>query len=184
MKFGARELILLGVLLAVPLASYLLVFMPQNRAINGARKEIEHRREVLGRHMAETSRARSLEEQNAALAIRIGELERRLPSDRELDRVIREVSDLAVRSGLSAPGMTPDRPLDAAMYRELPIKVTTRGSFRSFVQFLERLENMERLVRVPDLKLEAPRREGEDMTIQFTLSVFFTEQIPGEKGDA
>ena len=47
MKFGMRELVLLIVLLAIPVASLFLVFKPQNVAIERAKKEIEHKERTL-----------------------------------------------------------------------------------------------------------------------------------------
>lgn len=173
MKFGLREVVLLIVLVAVPVASFFLVFKPQNDAIERAAAEIEHKQEMLNQLSQETSRNADLRAANERIVGRIGEIEDRLPSDKEVDRVIRQVSDLAVRAGLQSPALKNGKSVQAANYWERPLELTTQGSFKGFYEFLLMLERMPRITRIPSMKLVRSKSAEGQMDVTFTLSIYF-----------
>ena len=110
MRFGIRELIMLALVLAAPAASYFFVFMPQTERIQRARVEIEHKMEMLDNLRAETARTQDLILANQRIGDSIETIEARLPSDKEVDMIVRQVTDLAVASGLSQPALKSEQP--------------------------------------------------------------------------
>lgn len=175
MKLGPRELAVLALVLAIPVASYLLVFAPQNRDIVEAQLEISHKQEMLDSLRNETARNDDLAEANAEIGDRIEEIEARLPSTKELDNIVRQISDLAVTSGLASPTLTSGKPIEAGTYWEQPLTVTTTGNFTGYYRFLQKLERMPRITRIPDFDLlRDPKIDG-DVAIEFTLSIFFQD---------
>ena len=176
MRFGPRELLMLLVVLAVPLASYMLVFRPQNAKITEARGEIEHKLDMLARLRAETGRTDDLAAANAEMAGRIEQIEARLPTDKEIDEVVRQISDLAVAAGLAPPELDTENPLSASMYREQPLTVKTEGTFEGLYSFLVELERLPRITRLPDIKVQqVGGAEGVKLKIEFTLSIYFQD---------
>jgi type IV pilus assembly protein PilO len=173
LRFGIREFILLGVLLALPLAAYWLVFRPQNAEIAQARQEIEHKREMLDKLKATTNQNDNLEKANEEIRSSITAIEARLPSDKEVDAVVRQVSDLAVEAGLDAPAIESDKPVEASMYMEQPLKMKMTGNFNGFYDFLVKLEQLPRITRVPDLHLTRSQDTDGFMKADFTLSIYF-----------
>jgi type IV pilus assembly protein PilO len=173
MRLGFRELVLLAVLLALPLLSWWLVFRPQNAEITQARQEIQHKTEMLDMLQARTAGnqdlARQVEEaQKAILAI-----EARLPSSKEVDLVVRQVSELAVESGLEPPAIESDKPVAAAMFMEQPLKMRITGDFNGFHSFLKKLEVLPRVTRIPDMKITRSTEVNGHMKAEFTLSIYF-----------
>ena len=61
MVTGFRGLILLAVVLGMPVASYFLVFRPQNIEITKARQEVEYTEQLLTKLRAEVARNADLE---------------------------------------------------------------------------------------------------------------------------
>jgi len=177
MRFGARELTVLAVVLAVPVASYALVFKPQNERISRARAEIEHKRDLLTKLQIETARNEDLLRANEEIARRIEEIESRLPTNREVDAVVRQVSDLAVDAGLGSPALKTGRHLRAASYMEQPLEIETDGNFHGFYDFLLRLEQLPRITRIPDMRLRATQGWGDqaEVDVKFTLSIYFQQ---------
>lgn len=175
MKFGLRELVLLAVLLAVPVASYFFVFQPQNASIHRAQSEIDHKEQLLDQLRLETARSDDLRRANEEIQTRIADIEARLPSNKEVDRIVRQVSEVAIRAGLEPPAMKNAKPVEAAMYWEQPLEMTSRGDFKGFYRFLIELERLPRITRIPDMQLK--RRPGENgrMDIEFTLSIYFQQ---------
>jgi len=176
MRFGIRELLLLGVLLAVPLVSYLLVFRPQNAQIDRAREEIALRRDKLERLREESQRRGTLEAATEQIASRIDSIEARLPTNKELAGVVRQISDLATEAGLRQPEITTEKPVRAALYMEQPLKIELTGDFRGFYQFLLELERMRRITRMTDLEVKRSDAIDGHMVAEFTLSIYFQDE--------
>jgi Tfp pilus assembly protein PilO len=181
MNFGIRELIFLVVLLAMPMSSYWFVFKPQNEEIAQAKKEIEQKELMLEKLEAATSQA-------VELAARIGEIqsgittvEARLPNDKEVDRVLQQVSDLAKEHRLKVPRFKPMKTVNSGRYKEKPIEVQAEGYFDDFYEFLLAIEKMERIMRLPDLTLERNDDDDGSMSAEFTLTVYF-EDAASEEG--
>ncbi|MFI4883426.1 MAG: type 4a pilus biogenesis protein PilO [Phycisphaerales bacterium JB064] len=176
MKFGIREFILLLVLFAVPLASYWFVFRPQNSQIERAREEISLRREKLEKLQQESARRGTLEAATSQIAERIESIEARLPTNKELADVVRQVSELAVQSGLQQPSIVTEKPVKASLYMEQPLKIETSGDFRGFYKFLLELERLDRITRMPDMTVRRSDKVDGHMVAEFTLSIYFQDE--------
>lgn len=175
MRFGLRELILLAILIGLPVASFFMVFKPQNREIEQAKQEISHKQQMLERLRAETARSADLKKQNERIAEAIKGIEARLPTNKEVDSIMRQVSELAVQTGLGPPQMKAAKTLSAAKYMEQPLELSTQGRFTDFHEFLKKLEELPRITRITDMKLKNQEKDGR-MQADFTLSIYFLDE--------
>lgn len=180
MKFTSRELILFLAILLVPILSYFIVFRPQSAKIEQAKAQIEHQKERLSDLRSETARNDDLRAANEDIGGRIDEMESLLPTGKEIDMIVRQVSSLAVESGLTPPTLKSEKPVAAARFREQPLSMSTSGSFEGFYEFLLALERLPRLTRVVDLLLKDSSEEGVEVDAEFTLSIYFQS----DEGDA
>lgn len=178
MKLGVRHMLFGAVVLAIPVSSWFLVFRPQNREICQAENELELKNLTLAKLREETSRTSDMKKANEDIAQSIANIEARLPRAKEVDAVVRQVTELAVGVGLSPPSFKSSKPLDAALYREQPLELSTQGDFASFYQFLIRLEQLPRLTRIMDLKLSKDGEHEGRIEAKFTLSIYFQEEKP------
>lgn len=176
MRFGIREFVLILILLAVPVSSYWWVFRPVNKELQAAELETRHKQEMLEKLRSETARSADLKRANSEIKKSIDSIESRLPSGKEMDNIIRQVSDLALAVGLPAPTIKSSVPLTAAMYKEQPIKMSIRGDFRAFYEFLLRVEQLPRITRIPEMKVTRDEDSDGVMKADFTLSIYFQDQ--------
>ncbi|MBX3390932.1 MAG: type 4a pilus biogenesis protein PilO [Phycisphaeraceae bacterium] len=176
MRFGFRELVLMLILLAVPLSSYWLVFRPVNAEIELAKAEADLKRDRLSKLREETSRNADLEKENKDIAASIEAFEAKLPSKKELDAIIRQVSELATQQGLTSPTVKSLKAVKAAMYMEQPLELALQGNFRSFHDFVHKLEQLPRITKIPDFKLKRATDKNGDMQATFTLSIYYVDE--------
>jgi Tfp pilus assembly protein PilO len=176
MRFTTRELILFLAVLMVPIVSYFVVFKPQSANIEQAKAEIQHKREMLASLREETARNDDLRQANEEIGERINDMESLLPSGKEIDLIVRQVSALAVESGLSPPTLKSAKPVAAARFREQPLEMSTEGSFEGFYEFLLALERLPRLTRIVDMVLKDSNSEGVEVEAEFTLSIYFQSE--------
>jgi len=177
MQFGIRELVLFLTVLLLPVVSYLIVFRPQSANIESAKTEIAHKQEMLTKLRAETARNDDLQLINEQITQRIDTMESMLPSNKEVDQIVRQVSALAIESGLSSPTLKNAKPQPAAQFREQPLEMSIEGSWTGFYGFLLKIEQMPRITRIVDMKIEDTSNEDTEIKASFTLSIFFRNEV-------
>jgi type IV pilus assembly protein PilO len=175
MNMGVRGLLVLSIVVGMPVASYHMVFKPQNKAIESARKEVEHKENLLDKLREETSRNADLAKANQEIQKAVLTIEARLPSGKEVDALVRQVSDIAVSSGLQPPAMKSARPVPAALYMEQPIEMEVLGNFVGFFTFLAQIEKLPRITRIHDMKVTGLARDEIELKAEFTLSIYFQD---------
>ncbi len=166
--------ILTGVV-GLPIASYVLVFKPTNKEIAKAREEVKHMQALLTKLKEEAAKRTDFEKANEQLANGIKVIEERLPTNQEIDSIVRQVSDLAVQAGLEPPAIKSNKPLPAGLYMEQPLDMETTGTFVGFHSFLAQVEKMPRVTRIHNLKITGNQVDGAELKASFTLSIYFQE---------
>jgi len=179
MNFGFRELMFFVVLIAMPISSYWFVFRPQNDEIVQAKKEIDHKEQMLEKLQTATARNEDLQRANQEIAVGIETIESRLPSDKEIEVVLGEVADMARESDLELPKVRTRRPVPSSSYMEQPLEMTIRGDFEDFYSFLLKVEEMDRITRMPNLKVKKLDKVDGTMEASFTLAIYFEPNSAG-----
>ena len=175
-KVGLLGASILVIVVGLPVAAYLTVLRPLDAEISKSRAEIKHMESLLAKLQEETARNADLVRANADTQNAIQMIEARLPTNQEIDAIVRQVSDLAVQSGMEPPGIKTTRALPAGLYMEQPLDMELTGSFEGFFNFISSLERMPRITRIHDMKLEALRDDdGPEMRALFTLSIYYQE---------
>jgi len=185
MGLGPRAAMVLVVVIGLPVTSYLTVFRPANIKLRAEREECEHKEKWLEKLSEFTSRDADLQKANESIDRSVKIVEARLPSGKEIDGLVRQVSDLAVSAGLAAPTIRSAKPVQAALYMEQPLEMEVSGDFVGFFTFLAQVEKLPRITRVHDLKLTGSGRDDNEIKAEFTLSIYFQDeaQVAAIQGD-
>jgi type IV pilus assembly protein PilO len=173
MQFGLREAAFVLLLLAMPVASYFLVFEPRTTQIAEARTEISSKQTKLKQLEAATKSIEDLGDEIDELRQAIELFEKKLPAQRDVEIVLRDVWRLAAENDLTPKSVRTDKIVDCAQYAELPIKMTIIGNFSGFYTFLQELEKLPRITRTPSMKLKKLDDEDGEMQADMVLSIFF-----------
>ena len=147
--------------------------------ISGARAERDtlfeennvRRAEVL-KAKADEVALRQFGPQAAALRKRLEVAKERLPSEREIPQVYRQVSDLAARSGLGVSLFQPKPTEDREVLLEVPIAVTAECTFHQLGAFLERVGKMPRIVSLGAFRLTGIDRPTGSLRAEMTLATY------------
>lgn len=181
MGFGGKQLVYTGVLLAVPVAAFFVVFKPQNDRIEQARKDTEIKKAMLDKLREATAQSADLRRENERIAASIRALEARLPNDKGIDEVLRDVHSAAEQSGLRLPKFRrTDRAIQSGVAMEQPIELELAGTFDSLYRFLLRLEQLPRITRLTDMRITRDRDQEGNVNVRATLSVFYSNPTPGQ----
>src|SRR5260370_27069643 len=77
--------------------------------------------------------------QAEALRKRLEAAQERLPTEKEMPGLYRQISDLAFQSGLAMAVFTPPPPEEEEIFFYVPITVNAEGNFHQFGNFLPRM---------------------------------------------
>lgn len=147
--------------------------------ISGARadrdtllQESEVRRAEVLKAKADEANLRPFRAQAEALRKQLEAAKERLPSEREIPVVYRQVSDLAAQSGLGVALFQPKTPEEREVLTEVPIAVTAECSYHQLGAFLERVGKMERIVSLGDFRLTGIDRSTGSLRAELTLATY------------
>jgi type IV pilus assembly protein PilO len=180
MKLGLRELILVGVLLAMLAGSYVFVFHKINLRRQMLQAETRQQEQTLINVRQATAGIDDLNRKIVEMQKAITFFQSRLPAEREVDKILKEVWQMAGANSLKTETVKTLPSERNADYSEQPIQMSLSGNFDGFYSFLQQLEQLDRITRITQMKLQRIDSGNGQMQAEMTLSVFFTPTEPAE----
>ena len=173
MKFGIRELILVSAMIGLLVCSYFFVFTKANAKREKLKAETTAWRKELANLDAKTAGIDNIGRKIEELQKAIQFFEKKLPQEREVDKILKEVWQMAEANSLQTKTVKTLKNERGPNYSEQPIQMNLAGDFNGFYAFLLQLEKLPRITRVSQMKLEKINERDGEMTAQLTLSIFF-----------
>jgi type IV pilus assembly protein PilO len=178
MKLKPRDMVLVGVLLALLAASYVFVFQKINARRQKLLAETHQEEQTLTNVRQATAGIDDLNRKIGQMQKAITFFQSRLPAEREVDRILKEVWQMAGANDLQTQTVKTLTSEYNADYSEQPIQMSLSGNFDGFYSFLQQLERLDRITRVTQMKLQRINGENGQMQAEMTLSIFFTPAGP------
>ncbi len=184
MRFGIRELVFVLLLVSTLVGAYFVVYKPRQEQIEEAMAEVRQKQSKLQQLEQATRRISDLGDEIDRLEQAIVAFEEKLPAQREVEVILKQVWELAAKQGLTPKSVHADKKVDTAQYSELPLKMVFVGDFDGFYSFLLELEKLSRITRMPVMKLKKLDKEEGKMQADVVLSIFFegTAKPAGQDG--
>ena len=200
-------------LLAIGAAFYFLVYSPKTHEGAALATLLAAQRTDIARLQTEVGQKKGIEGEIADLQNATRVLGAKLPSAREIPRLLLQLDELSNRTGVTVtslkpgplqaatvPAAAPARPggraavsgapkppqPKAAPYDRFPIEFEIRGSFPAVVQFVRGLEDFPRFLAISDLRVTpaSPKRGEDPDDPVLTLGVTVTAYVRPENGDS
>ena len=161
MKFGIREIVFIIILTAIPVGAWWFVFRPADARDAEMMKQIETRQQKLHALNRATATIGNLKMEIASLEEAIKFFRSKLPSEKEIDKVLQEVWRLAEANQLTTKSIRTIKVQSAAVtltdpngpYAEQPILIKLEGPFTGFYGFLLALESQPRIMRIQQMSI-------------------------------
>jgi len=164
--FGAMVLVIVGAL------GYFFLISGSRTERDTLLEENEVRRAEVLKARADEANLRPFRALAEALRKRLDAAKERLPSEREIPQVYRQVSDLAIQSGLGVSLFQPNKAEDRDVLSEVPISVTAECTYHQLGAFLERVGKMPRIVSLGDFRVIGIDRPTGTLRAEMTLATY------------
>jgi Tfp pilus assembly protein PilO len=151
----------------------LLVIRPMMERTKADRAAIQECRGQLVKLERVNRRISDLQEEVRRLEGALEFFENRLPAEREVDVILREVWLIAESKSLTPRSIRTTPPQAMPRYNSQPITMALEGRFESFYEFLLGLECLPRITKVRQMQLaKSPLTEGV-VQVDLLMDIFF-----------
>jgi len=173
MKASVRILVTVAAVVVIGVSVALFVVLPVLRNIDANRAAIADRHQKLAKLQEVTRRITNLQEEIGRLEDALRFFDSRLPTETEIDVILREVWVIAESKALTARSVRTRKTETAARYNTQPITMTFEGPFGGFYEFLLGLERLPRITKVREMVIQkSPTIEGH-VQADITVDIFF-----------
>ena len=173
MKPGIRVLLFAIVMIGLLVGSYFFVFLKHDQKKRDKQEAVDKKLKALGDLDRATANVKDVDIKIAELKKATEFFESKLPQAKEMDKVLKEVWQLAETNGLKTKSVRTAKAKKMSGYSEQPIDMALSGDFHGFYEFMLQLEKLPRLTKVSHLSLSKMADKDGEMQAQLTVSIFF-----------
>jgi type IV pilus assembly protein PilO len=130
----------------------------------------------VGKATADEANLRPFRQQAEALRKRLQAAKERLPSEKEMPGLYRQLTDLASQSGLQLAAFSPKPPADREDVAAVPIAMTAEGNYHQLGSFFARVSRLPRIVDLGDFRLVGIERPTGSVRAELSLETFMFRQ--------
>jgi len=158
----------------------ILLILPRHREIKRLNAEIIKQENEIAKDQAKAAKLPVLRLENERLKKRLDELKLQLPEEREVSGLLKQVSDLGIKSGLRIVSWKPEQKKDhpSGIIYEIPVSVEMSGSYHSLGIFFSSLTRLNRIVNISDIKIGDPKPQRNEATVKITFKATTFSAVP------
>lgn len=166
-------------IIIIVLAIFLLI-LPRDREIKRLNAEITQQENEIAKDQAKAAKLDILRKENERLRVRLEELKLQLPEEKEVSGLLKQVSDLGIRSGLRIILWKPEQKRDhpSGIIYEIPVNVELSGSYHNLGVFFSSLTKLNRIVNIDHIKLTDPKPQRNEAILRISFKATTFSSIP------
>lgn len=177
---SARIIITILPSVIITVLAIFFLILPRDREIKRLNAEITKQENEIARDQAKAAKLDILRKENERLKEKLEELKLQLPEEREISGLLKQVSDLGIKSGLRIMLWKPEQKKDhpSGIVYEIPVNVELSGSYHNLGIFFSSLTRLNRIVNIGDIKLSDPKAQRNEAILKITFKATTFSSIP------
>ncbi len=102
-----------------------------------------------------------------------------LPQEKEIPKLIQQISNSGTKAGVSFLLFRPGGPVGKANYSEIPVQIKVACGYHQLGKFLSNIGNLPRIVNVPTIKIVSGKDRSTEAELQaITYTVAKKQEVP------
>ena len=172
------------VVIAITVAVFLLEIQPTMEEITRRQAErVRLEKELIDKQAIANNLDQSKRDM-AVLERRLAQALTELPNEANIDELIRSLSEIGTKSGLTISVIEPKAEIKRPLYAEIPIVMGVQGSYHEIGVFLDSVSKLARIVNVTNIKLGTPKTVNEKIQLQASYIATTFRSVPTEQPGA
>jgi len=146
---------------AIVLLYFLIFFKPAVSQLNKVLPQISGLRNKLNAALLDIESRPLLEAKEEKLRSKIDYYEKRLPSEKEIPKLLEQLSEIALGSNVKILAITPVevKSDEGAIYKQIPISIEAKCGYHQLGQFIQKLEHAARFMKIGNIYIEADQSD-------------------------
>jgi len=160
-----RIAIAIGLLLLPVIVCYFALFQPNNEKIATLTKQkqgLEQHLKVVKKKLQDRQR---LQHELAETKATFEEASKLLPKDKEIPKLLADISSLGRNAGLDFNSFRPQADIPKDFYDEIPINIDVKGPYHNVGYFFDQISKLDRIVSVSNVRMGSPKKDGNEMLL-------------------
>lgn len=161
-KNPKHQMVILAMLIAILLVIlyFTLLLKPQVMRVTGAVIKNHKMKIELKSMESEIANIDRYTKEISAYKDEVERYEHMLPAGQEVPKLLESLSGMAKSSGVKIVGITPvtvlqDKKREDQIYQEIPILISAKSGYHELGNFLTKLEDSDRLMKLADIEIRA-----------------------------
>uniref|UniRef100_A0A7V5K431 Pilus assembly protein PilO n=1 Tax=Thermodesulfobacterium geofontis TaxID=1295609 RepID=A0A7V5K431_9BACT len=138
---------------------YKFYYVPTKEKINVLREEVKKLDLEIQKYEDMARKTTILEAQMRQRQEFLERVKEILPSEKEIPDILRQISDLAKEHNLEVITFEPEKEIPQDYYNIIPLKMEIQGRFSNVLNFLNSIENLQRLIALSNVKFQVKKNQ-------------------------
>jgi len=155
----------------------LVRYLPLRKRAKGVKLTKAAKMLAVSKGRAQSEQLPVLEEQLVRLGQSIGEYEARIPRQRELGVFLRRIADLMNEHNLREQVVEPGGQIKSEELTCIPVNMKCKGRLGEVFEFYKRLQALDRLVRIEQVKLTNDTNFSGEVTMETRAVIYYAAEV-------
>ena len=155
-----RWLMVVALPIVFAAAYWYFLYSPTVEEIANLNQQIQQQQQTLHDYQKVAADYESFQTLVEELEIKLKVALAQLPDSKEIPDLIRQISDIGVRSQLDITLLRPQAEQQREYYAEVPVTLKMLGAYHSLGQFFDKLARLPRIISVSQIKLDGHTQEN------------------------
>lgn len=165
MPLGQKVGVVAGVVILLSAANWYFFIDPMQTQIVQRQNSLRALEDELIQKQSIANNLAQFKHEKEILERRLAQALTELPNEANIDDLIRSLSEIAGKSGLTLNSIDPQPEQKQSFYASIPIVMSVTGNYHEIGVFLDSLSKLARIVNVTNIKMGQPRVVNEKLVV-------------------
>src|SRR5437588_6963099 len=162
---GQKVGIVAGLVVALSVANWYFFVDPMQTQINQRQATLRQLEDELIQKQSIANNLAQFKHEKEILERRLAQALTELPNEANIDDLIKSLSDIGIKSGLTINSIEPQGEQRQSFYASIPIVMSVTGNYHEIGVFLDALSKLARIVNVTNIKMNSAKVQNDKLIV-------------------
>src|SRR4051812_18220599 len=162
---GQKIGVVAGVVVMLSVANWYFMIDPMTTQITQKQGELRKLEDELIQKQSIANNLAQFKHEKEILERRLAQALTELPNEANIDDLIRSLSEIGTKSGLTINTIDPQAEQRSSFYASIPIVMSVSGNYHEIGVFLDALSKLARIVNVTNIKMNSAKLINEKLVV-------------------
>jgi type IV pilus assembly protein PilO len=168
MPLGQKVGVVAAVVILLSAANWYFFIDPMQTQITQRQNSLRQLEDELIQKQSIANNLAQFKHEKEILERRLAQALTELPNESNIDDLIRSLSEIGTKSGLTITSIDPQPEVRQSFYASIPIVMAVTGNYHEIGVFLDSLSKLARIVNVTNIKMGQARLTNEKLVVNAT----------------